>query len=60
MANNLPSNAEDPGSIPDLGTKITHAAKQLSPCTAAESPCAAAKTRSSQMNNQGNKGVLVD
>ena len=44
MVNNLPCNAEDPGSIPHLGTKITHAAEQLSPCTTAEIPCAATKT----------------
>ena len=28
---NLPSNAADVGSIPDLGTKIPHATQQLSP-----------------------------
>ena len=38
MVNNLPCNAKDPGSIPGLGTKITHAVKQLSPCTRTEIP----------------------
>ena len=31
MVKNLPSNAEDPGSIPGWGIKIPHASKQLSP-----------------------------
>ena len=31
MAKNLPSNAGDAGSIPGRGTKIPHAAGQLSP-----------------------------
>ena len=30
VVKNLPSNAGDEGSIPDLGTKISHAAGQLS------------------------------
>ena len=31
MVENLPSIAEDMGLIPGLGTKIPHAARQLSP-----------------------------
>ena len=31
MVKNLPSNAEDAGSIPGRGTKIPHAMGQLSP-----------------------------
>ena len=53
---NLPSNAGDVGLIPGFGTKIPHAAKQLSPGTATtepkhhneRSPCAAMKTQCSQ------------
>ena len=53
---NLPSNAGDVGLIPGFGTKIPHAAKQLSPCTAntepkhhdERSPCTAMKTQCSQ------------
>ena len=32
MVKNLPASIEDKGSIPGLGTKIPHAAGQLSPC----------------------------
>ena len=32
VVKNLPYNAEDAGSIPGQGTKILHAAGQLSPC----------------------------
>ena len=38
MVKNLPSNAGDVGSIPGQGTKIPHAAGQLSPCTATTEP----------------------
>ena len=39
MVKNLPSNAGDAGSIPGWGTKIPHAAGQLSPCaTTREKP----------------------
>ena len=31
VVKNLPSNAEDTSSIPGQGTKISHAARQLSP-----------------------------
>ena len=33
VVKNLPCNAGDMGSIPDQGTKIPHAAEQLSSCT---------------------------
>ena len=36
MAKNLPGNAGNSGSIPSQGTKIPHAAKQLSPITATQ------------------------
>ena len=32
VVSNLPTNAEDTGSIPGLGTRIQHAMRQLSPC----------------------------
>ena len=35
MVKNLPADTEDMGSIPGLGTRIPHAAEQLSLCTAA-------------------------
>ena len=38
MVKNPPSNARDAGSIPGQGTKIPHAAGQLSPRTAATEP----------------------
>ena len=38
VVENLPSNAGDTGSIPGQGTKIPHAAGQLSPCTATNEP----------------------
>ena len=38
VVRNPPSNAEDVGSIPGQGTKIPHAAGQLSPCTATTEP----------------------
>ena len=38
MVENLPSNAGDAGSIPGRGTKIAHAAGQLSPCAPATEP----------------------
>ena len=34
MVRNMPSNVGDSGSIPSQGTKIPHAARQLSPCAA--------------------------
>ena len=34
VVKNLPSNARDTGSIPGWGTKISHAAGQLSTCAA--------------------------
>ena len=40
MVKNLPYKAEDAGSIPGQGTKIPHAAGQLSPCvTTTELTC---------------------
>ena len=39
MVKNLPSNAGDVGSIPGLGTKIPHAAGQLSPSTQMKMEC---------------------
>ena len=53
---NLPSNAEDVGLIPNQGTKIPHAAEQLSlgttkdPCDATKIPLATAKTQCGQIN----------
>ena len=47
MVKNLPSNAEDSGLIPAWGTKIPHAARQLSP--------GAAKYRSAHPGIQGPK-----
>ena len=38
VVKNLPSNAEDAGLIPGLGTKIPHAIGQLSPCAATTEP----------------------
>ena len=38
MVKNLPSNVGDVGSIPGRGTRIPHAAGQLSPCTATREP----------------------
>ena len=38
MVKNLPSNAGDTGSSPSRGTKIPHAAGQLSPCAATTEP----------------------
>ena len=38
MVKNLPSNAGNVGSIHGLGTKIPHAAGQLSLCTATAEP----------------------
>ena len=38
MVKNLPANAGDTGSIPGQGTKIPHAAKQLSPCAITAEP----------------------
>ena len=64
VVKSLPSNARDAGSIPGWGTKVPHAAEQLSPRTAAR-VCApngkilhgttqivhvAAQTRHSQIN----------
>ena len=37
MVKNLPSNAEDSGSIPGLGTKIPHATGQLNPSATTKS-----------------------
>ena len=56
VVKNLPSNTGDISLIPGFGTKIPHAAKQLSPCTTTtepkhhneRSPCTAMKTQSSQ------------
>ena len=45
MVKNSPSNAGDAGSIPARGTKIPHAAGQLSPCaTTTEPTCPGAHT----------------
>ena len=38
VVKNLPSNVGDTGSNPGQGTKIPHAAGQLSPCTATTEP----------------------
>ena len=38
VVKNLPSNAGDMGSIPGQGTKIPHAAGQLSPCATTTEP----------------------
>ena len=38
MVKNPPSNAGDTGSILGRGTRIPHAAGQLSPCTATTEP----------------------
>ena len=38
MVKTLPSNAGDSGLIPGQGTKIPHAAGQLSPCAATTEP----------------------
>ena len=38
VVKNLPSNAADAGSIPGQGTKIPHAAEQLSLCAATTEP----------------------
>ena len=38
MVKNPPSNARNTGSIPGQGTKIPHAAGQLSPCTTTTEP----------------------
>ena len=38
VVKNPPSNARDVGSIPGRGTKIPHAAGQLSPCTTTTEP----------------------
>ena len=38
MVKNLPCNAENVGLIPGWGTKISHAAEQLSPGTQLENP----------------------
>ena len=38
MVNNPPSNAGDVGLIPGGGTKIPHAAGQLSPCATTREP----------------------
>ena len=38
VVKNPPSNAGDAGSIPGWGTKIPHAAGQLSPCAATTKP----------------------
>ena len=38
MVKNLPCNAGDVGSIPGRGTKIPHAAEQLSPCAVTTEP----------------------
>ena len=38
MVKNPPSNAGDAGSIPGRGTRIPHAAEQLSPCATSTEP----------------------
>ena len=38
VVKNPPSNAGDAGSIPGRGTKIPHAAEQLSPCATSTEP----------------------
>ena len=38
MVKNLPCNTGDSGSVPCRGTKISHAAEQLSPCAATPEP----------------------
>ena len=43
VVKNPPPNAGDMGSIPGQGTKIPHAARQLSPRAARKSLCAATK-----------------
>ena len=44
VVKNPPSNAGDVGSIPGWGTKIPHAAGQLSPCAATPEPARSAAT----------------
>ena len=48
MVKNPPSDAGDAGSIPGQGTKIPHAAGQLSTHATTKDPGAATKTRCSQ------------
>ena len=50
MVKSPPSNAGDSGSIPVWGTRIPHAAGQLSPRATMKSPRVATKTRLSQIN----------
>ena len=60
VVKNPSCNAGDAGSIPGRGTKIPHAAGQISPrdttrekpCTAVNSPHAASKTRRSRNINK--------
>ena len=44
VVKNLPSNAGDAGSIPGRGTRIPHAAEQLSLCAARKDPACPACT----------------
>ena len=39
MVKNLPPKAGEAGSIPNQGTKMPHAAGQLSPCTTTREAC---------------------
>ena len=50
VVRNPPSSGGDSGSIPGWGTKIPHAAGQLSPHASAKSLCAVTRTWSSQIN----------
>ena len=55
MVKNLPCNAGDVGLIPGRGTKIPHAAEQLSPCALTTEPqlwCMCATTRESMQLNE--------
>ena len=50
VVKNLPSKAEDGGSLPGRGTKIPHDRGQLSLCAPTKIPHATTKTRRSQVN----------
>ena len=62
MAKTLPSHAEDVGLIPGWGTKIPHAARQLSPCVARAEPvlsCPCATTREACELQRGSSGTGI-
>ena len=52
VVKNLPSNAEDTGSIPGWGTKIPHATGQLSPCAQLLSPRASTREKPAHHNEE--------